>query len=974
MSPVLRAAFASCAVLALAAPMALAQTLPPPLFIAPPAPPAPAAFRVSDAPVWPQIHSDIRPDPDVRFGQLSNGMRYAVMHNATPAHETSIRFRIGSGSLVETDEQRGLAHFVEHMAFKGSTHIPPDEMRKLLERHGLAFGADTNAFTTYTQTFYSLDLPESDDSSIDLGLMVMRETASELLLDQKAMDSERGVILSEERDRDTPGYDASQKATAFLMKDQLVPKRPPIGQLDIIRTAPVSRLRAFYDANYRPERATLLVIGDIDVDAVEAKIKARFNDWAGRGPAVGEPDYGAFRPRGAEAQIIVQPGVPTRLNVAWTRPHDPSPDTRAKERQVITENLGLYIINSRLARRSQADKAPFLGASVGHSDDLRSIRISTLSVTPRDEDWQGALAAADTIRRQTLQYGVQADELARAIKEMREVYRGQVAGKSTHPTPALASQMLSTLETDEVYCGPLENDAIFEEAVKGLTLERVDDALRGVFVGQGPLISMVTPKPLKESEASLASSFQLAQSQPVKPAEVFADQVWPYAHFGAPGEVVKREEIPDLGVTFVTFANGVTLTFKPTHFAKDQVLVGYELPGGRLTLPSDRPTQLWEVGALGLGGMRQISPEDTEQVLTGRVYGFNAQVGDDDFVLGANTRRPDLDTEMQILTAFLTDPGWRASGLERLRSFGLLQYDQIDSTPNGAFGRRIEQLLHSGDARWANPTKAQLQTGGLADAHAIWDRPLQGPVNVAMVGDLTLDQAIAAVARTVGSLPSRGPATPLLPNAATVRFPPPTAEPIRITHKGRADKALAYIAWPTPDFFANPEEARALSMAAQVMQDRLLERFRIEEGASYSPAAGANPSDTFLGYGMVSAAVETPPAKLDSFFKAVADISADLREHPISADELERAKRPRIEQVEKAQQTNGYWMTRLIGAVHDHRRIEISRETIRGYQAISIADIQAVARKYLRDQAAFKVVVVPESRIASSGSGAALKD
>ena len=966
MSPILCAAIASSALLALGSTGARAQA---PVG----APPPP-----SSAPVWPQARSDIRPDPDVRFGQLPNGMRYAIMHNATPVHETSIRFRIGSGSLVENDEQRGLAHFVEHMAFKGSTHIPAGEMMKLLERRGLAFGADTNAFTTYTQTFYSLDLPESDDSSIDLGLMVMRETASELLLDQKAMDSERGVILSEERDRDTPGYEAGQKATAFLMKDQLVPKRSPIGQLDIIRTAPASRLRTFYDANYRPERATLVVIGDVDVDAVEAKIKARFNDWVGRGPITAEPDYGALRPRGAEAEVIVQPGVTASLAVAWTRPHDPAPDTRAKERRAIIENLGITIINHRLGRLSRADQPPYLGASVGRGDELRSIKVATLSVTPRNDDWQGALLAADTVRRQALQYGVQPDELARVIKETRERYRGQVVGKSTRPTPALAAEMLTTLDTDEVYCGPMENYLIFEEAVKGLTPEQVDDALRGLFVGQGPLISMVTPKPLpgplKAGEASLVSSFQLAEARPVKPAEVFADQTWPYTHFGTPGAVVKREEIPDLGVTFVTFANGVTLSFKPTHFAKDQVLVGYELPGGRLTLPSNRPTQLWEVGALGVGGMRQISLEDAEQVLTGRVYGFNAQVGDDDFVLGANTRRIDLDTEMQILTAFLTDPGWRQNGLERLRSASLLQYDQIDSTPNGAFARRIEQLLHSGDARWANPNKAQLQTGALADAHAIWDRPLQGPVNVAMVGDLTVDQAIAAVAKTVGSLPPRGPAAPLQPNAGAVRFPAPTPEPIRITHKGRADQAIGYIAWPTPDFFSNPEEARALSMAAQVMQDRLLERFRSEEGASYSPSAGANPSDTFAGYGMVSAAVETPPAKLDSFFRAIADITADLREHPISADELERAKRPRIEQVEKAQQTNAYWMTRMIGAVHDRRRIEISRETVRGYQAISIADIQAVARKYLRDQTAFKVVVVPESRIASSGPATALKD
>jgi zinc protease len=960
MTSVFRAATAALAVLFLAPALARAEAL---------------AVRAPAGPAgWPQATSDIRPDPEVRFGRLANGMRYMIMRNTTPAHETSIRLRIGSGSMMEKDGDEGLAHFVEHMAFKGSNHVPAGEMVKLLERRGLAFGADTNAFTTYTQTFYQLDLPESDDGSIDLGLMLMRETASELTFDPKTMDAERGVVAAEERDRDSPEYEASQKSTAFLMKGQLVNERSPIGKLEVIRTVPASRLRAFYDANYRPERAALIVVGDIDVDALEARIKARFSDWAPKGPAPAEPDYGAVQPRGSEADVIVQPGLPASLAVAWTGPHDPAPDTRAKEQRAIVEHLGLAIINHRLSRLALGDQPPFLSASTSRADELRSMQITTLAVTPRNDDWRGALAAADGVRREAATFGVQPAELARVVTDMRERYHSAVVGKSTRPTPAIAADMLETLDEDEVYCGPLENDQIFEEAVKGLTPEKVDAALRGLFQGQGPLLAMITPTPLPGGGAALTSGFRMAEAQPIKPGQVFADQRWPYTHFGAPGVVVRREAIPDLGVAFVYFANGVTLAFKQTHFGKDQVLVAFDLPGGRLTLPADRPAPLWEVGALGVGGMRQISLEDTEQVLAGRSIGFNAQMEDDDFLLGAHTSGTDLDTQMQILTAFLSDPGWRRSGLEQLRSASLLQYDQIDATPDGALDRRLDQLLHGGDARWASTTRAQLLTDGLPEAHALWDGPLQGPVNVAMVGDVTLDQAIAAVARTVGALPPRGPAAPVRPQATRVQFPAPTTTPITITHKGRADQAIAYIAWPGQDFFSNPQEARAISLAAQVMQDRLLQKVRTEQGASYSPSANANPSDIFPGYGAIFATVETSPGRLDGFFKAVSEIAADLRTHPISTDELERARRPRVEQVEKAQQTNTYWIKGLIGAVEDRRRIEITRETIPGYEALTPEDVQAAVRKYLRDERAFKVVVVPESRLASSAAPSALKD
>ena len=285
----------------------------------------PAAALAQAAPAWTQAVSDIKPDPQVRFGQLPNGMRYAIMHNATPAHQTSLRLRIASGSLEETEDERGLAHFLEHMAFKGSKNVPEGEMVKLLERHGLAFGPDTNAFTAWTQTVFMLDLPESDKETLDLGLMLMRETAGNLNLTQKAMDPERGVVLSEERLRDTPDYETTVKRLGFLMDGQLAPERLPIGKVDVLKTAPVSRIRTYYEANYRPERATLIVVGDIDVDRIEADIKARFSDWHGVGPATAEPDLGAVAKRGEQARIIVQPGASSSVQIAWATPVDTAP-------------------------------------------------------------------------------------------------------------------------------------------------------------------------------------------------------------------------------------------------------------------------------------------------------------------------------------------------------------------------------------------------------------------------------------------------------------------------------------------------------------------------------------------------------------------------------------------------------------------------------------------------------------------------
>src|SRR5580658_65221 len=277
------------------------------------------AAAPSDAPklepgAWPQAHSDLKPDPAIRFGALPNGMRYAIMKNATPPGQVSMRLRFDVGSLMERDDQQGLAHFLEHMAFNGSTNVPTrGDMVKDLERLGLAFGADTNAGTDFADTTYKFDLPKSDDQTVDTSLMLLREVAGNLTLSQAAMDQERGVILSEERLRDTPSYRIVKQRFGFEMVGQRPPERFPIGLVPVIQNAKADLLADIYHHYYRPERATLVVVGDVDPAALEAKIKARFGDWKGQGPAGADPDLGKVATRGPDFKLAVEAGSPTTL-------------------------------------------------------------------------------------------------------------------------------------------------------------------------------------------------------------------------------------------------------------------------------------------------------------------------------------------------------------------------------------------------------------------------------------------------------------------------------------------------------------------------------------------------------------------------------------------------------------------------------------------------------------------------------------
>lgn len=907
--------------------------------------------------VWAQSVSDVTPDPAVRFGRLANGMRYAILKNATPKGQASLRLRIGTGSIGEADNEQGLAHFLEHLAFKGSTHVPAGEFVKILERKGLKFGPDTNASTSWTQTVYMLDLPETDPSTIDTGLMLVREQAGELTITPGAVQPERGVVLSEERLRDTPQYRTTKAQLGFWLKGQRVSERFPIGKTEVIQDAPADRIAAFYRAHYRPDNATVIVVGDVNVDEMEAKIRARFGDWRPTGAPGTPPDYGSPLPRKTQALVVVQPGAATTVQVAWVTPFDLAPDTHAKRRRDITEQLGFAILNRRLGRVARSPAPPFIAAGAGRQELFRSAKLTVLQVRAQPDVWRPALDAADLARRQAVRFGFTQAELDREIVELRTGLQAAVAGSATRGTPAIAAELVGSVEDDNVFTNPTQDLAEFETIVKGLTAQQVTASFRAAFTGQGPLVTLTTPAKLEGGDVALAAAFAAAEAKPV--VQLAEDKVkpWPYTSFGKPGAVVERREVADLGTTFVRFANGVRLTVRPSKLRQQQVLAEVRVGNGLLDLPRDRASPTWATQSVTEGGLGKMTSEEIEQALADRVASSAFSVDDNAFQLSGTTRPADLGVQMQLLTAYITDPGLRPEAVERTRAAYRTALAQLEATPQGVLAKNLSELQHAGDLRWRFPTRAALDAAKIEDIRALFAGALaSGPVEVVITGDVTVDAAVAAVASTVGALPARA-ARPVSPDALRVRFPAASATPIRLTHTGRADQAIAYNAWPGPDLLSDLKRARRVRVTQEVLQLRLTDQVRIAQGASYSPRAAYDASTVFPGYGYVAATVETPPGKMAAFDQTVAKITADLAATGPTADELDRAKKPRIEGVTKAQQTNEYWRDALEGGQTDPRKLDAARTAISDLQAVTAEDVRRTAGELFRADQAFRLRV-----------------
>ncbi len=384
---------------------------------------------------------------------------------------------------------------------------------------------------------------------------------------------------------------------------------------------------------------------------------------------------------------------------------------------------------------------------------------------------------------------------------------------------------------------------------------------------------------------------------------------------------------------------------------------------GQLDLPKDKVTTAWAArGAFVEGGLKQLSAEEMEKILASNIVGVDYSTGEDAFALQGTTRPEDLAVQLQLLAAFAKEPGFRPDPFVRMKTYIATLYDQLAATPSGVMSRDLGKLMHAGDLRFAFPSPSDAASSTADDFKALLGpRMAGGPIEIVIVGDTTVDKAVALTAATFGALPARDDQAPPA-GQRVLALPAPSQQPVVLTHRGRADQAIAYAAWPTDDFFADTQRARTLRLLAQVIELRLLADLREAAGDTYSPQAGATASLVFPHYGYVSAVVEIPPPKLEEFYRDLAKISADLREKEVSADELERAKKPIVESLVKSRQTNEYWLEQLSGGQADPRRFDAIRSVLPSLDRATPADLKAAAQLYLSDDKLWKLQIVPASK------------
>ncbi|QWC56347.1 insulinase family protein [Erythrobacter sp. 3-20A1M] len=930
-----------------------------------PAPaPAPATSQqtVTGETPWNFPIYDIPIDQDVIYGTLDNGMKYAILHNETPKNTVALRMRFGFGSIAESDEEQGLAHFIEHMAFNGSKNVPEGEMIKLLERKGLAFGADTNASTGFDATMYKLDLPQNNADLLDTGLMLFRETASNLTIAPEAVDRERGVVLSEMRTRDSFGLRQAKQNLQFELPGAPFGTRLPIGTADVLKNATASEIRSLYERYYQPENAVLVVVGDIDPKMVEPEIRKYFADWKPEVAAGAPLDRGSVDTnRKTEADIFVDPAVPYAVSIDRISDYSFRPTSVASLRQQLLENLGASIVSRRIQKIAQQPDAMIVGGGAGISSILQGADTASISLTAKEGQWEDALRIGEQELRRAKEYGFTQAELNEQLANTETSFRQAAEQQGTRRSAGLAESIANTVGEDDLFVTPAAFLAAFEQIKPTLTVDAVNAAFASGYASDNPLIFVSSKEPVDGGTDHVLSVYREAQGTPVSAPEDKAVAEFGYTDFGTPGNIASDSTIQDLGIRTIRFGNNVMLNLKQTDFEDGRLRFTVNIGRGVLSLPADEPGLPIYMGAMyAQGGLGKHSYDELQTILAGKDVSAGISPSLDAFQISGSTKMADFERQMELSTAYLTDPGYRPEMEARWQGIVPLFEAQLKSTPQQVAAANVDRILADGDQRFGIPDEATLLSRNTQELKSALSKVLaNAPIEISVVGDFDPQQVISDVAETFGALPERKANFTPTSSYAGVSFPADKSE-VTLYHEGTPDQGLAIVDWPTTDDGDAREEA-VLNMLAQVMQLELTEEIREKLGASYSPNAFSTMSDTFKGYGYLGVQIVIAPDTRDEVYKAVDTITKSLRDAPIDADTLQRARAPVMEQIDKSLRENGYWLGVASHAQSEAARLERYRTRKERYASVTAADIQAAAKKYLQQGAEKRISVIHES-------------
>lgn len=904
-------------------------------------------------------------DPQLISGKLPNGLSYLIRPTKEPAGRASVRLYVKTGSLDEQKESSGISHFIEHMVFNGSRNFERGELIPTMQKLGLGFGGDANAYTSLTHTVYMLDLPNLKEETVNFALTIMRDFADGAKLEDDAIDHERGIIVSELKSRDSESYRAMIGMLGQLTEGTRLADYMPIGREEVIRHAPYELFRKYYRENYVPERMTLILTGDFDPATAENWVKNHFSSMTAT-PAPARPDNGTLSNPGPSERLLPNREQATvSLMAATANPWKYEKDTLAQRVADFPLELACDMLNRRLSRISQQADAPFHNASIEENDYFDLVTVFGFSITAEPTKWQEALNRTEQELRKAIQYGFEEHEYRESLSNLASRINHAIKSWETVQAPTLAKQLVDSITDRNLPTTPAEDMKVLKAALDYISSnpDCCRAALEAAFDYKRTKLTMSGSVPEGMTEAALRSAFDQSVATTVEKPQLRAAKPFAYDKIGEPGHILKKEYIADLDVTTITLSNGVRVNLKPVDFRKGGLTVSAAVDGGTMLMPIKPGLNMVIDNVMQLSALAEHDLDELKRIMLGHNVDLNFGMSDRRFVFSGGTTQDDLELQCKLIIANILHPGYRPEAISLLHRKLPGLYRRLSTTPNGAYAIQSARALYGDDPRFNVPSQEEVMAITIDDVKAAMEPHLQnGAIEVTLVGDFDLEKTLPVLERTFGAMPAR-----------RQEFTEPSTE----------QRTINYQAWGQRKFFAYPTELdktivtqvrpagngmdrhrnRRLSVLSSIARAKLFDGIRAEMGETYSPSVRLDINQEYEGAATITTASAGVKANREKVNAAMDCILTSIGNGDISQSDFDCAIRPIIATAEKSLRQNSFWCSTLAGFQSDPEQAGLIRDLLPDLRSITLDEIRELAREVFGKNNANFFFTVPEDSV-----------
>jgi zinc protease len=909
----------------------------------------------------PRPEAEIPIDPQVRLGRLDNGLTYYVRPNREPENRAELRLVVNAGSVLEDEDQLGLAHFLEHMAFNGTEHFEKQEIVDYLESIGMPFGPEVNAYTNYDETVYMLLVPTEDPEIMETAVQILEDWAHLITLEPEEVEKERPIIVEEWRLGRGAEARMRDRQHPILFKDSRYAERRPIGKLEIIESAPVEALRRFYRDWYRPDLMAVVAVGDFDAQWVEETIVKYFGNLE----EAEQPRERVVYPVPAHPGSLYAPATDpeaTSTRVSLYVKADPQPQgTLADYRRELVEAMYNGMLNERFQELTKKPDAPFIGAGSFSSRFIRSLEAYVLAARVRagrvSESLDVLLTETDRVRR----HGFTASELQRTKQRfmtwIEQVYRD----RDNMESETLAESYVAHFLEGEPIPDIEFEYRLFQEYVPGISLAEINGLASELLQEDNRVVLVNAP----ESEAAevpdettVQALFAAVVNKDIPPYE---DRVLDQPLFTAQlegGQVSGRRTFSELGYEELLLSNGVRVILKPTDFKEEEILFGAFSPGGHSLVPDDQyVAAVTAANIVNEGGLNGFDAISLQKKLTGKVVAVDPWIGELHEGMRGSTRPQDLETLLQLIYLYITEPRRDEQSYRAYRERLLTMVENREASPSSIFWDTVRTAISQNHFRSRPWTPEVLEEMDLEVSLQVYrDRFADvGDFTFVFVGNLDPDDFVPLVAHYLGSLPSTG----RVESWRDVEMDPPVGIVEREVNKGLEPQSRVQIVFGGAGDWSLRSRLQ-LEALKQVLDIALRENVREEAGGSYDVGVDAElnryPDEeyfVYIGFGCA-------PDQVETLTGLVFDLVAEIREKGPAEKDVNKVKEILRREHEQNLKTNDYWLGILQLVYLNDLDPEVLLDFDARLESISGDTLQKMAVQTLDPSSYVRVVLNPE--------------